>query len=235
MTYLEKLKFSFNQLENSLGFLSEFAFSLVQLDVSFNELAEVNRNDFCMGSKLNYLFLNNNKLKYVRNFTFENLAESLLSLNLDNNLIQVIEPMCFNGLKALNSLSIRNNLIKSVLSSTFVSFDSCKILMTRNNISLMEPNAFKYKSNVSFDYQLLIGDRFTHGCFSFEFLDLSQQNTQAIYKNSLKGLFKKLHIENNIISKFETDAFDYMPYLNELSLAKNLIRSLDFNDAFKYN
>jgi Leucine-rich repeat (LRR) protein len=66
-------------------------------------------------------------------------------------------------------------------------------------------------------------------------LDLSQQNAQAIYKNSLKGLFKKLHIENNIISEFETDAFDYMPYLNELSLANNLIRSLDFNDAFKYN
>ena len=64
-------------------------------------------------------------------------------------------------------------------------------------------------------------------------LDLGQSNISTLYENTIKGKFKTLSLEDNILSVFERSSFNEMPNILEISFAKNLITSLDFQDAFR--
>ena len=50
-----------------------------------------------------------------------------------------------------------------------------------------------------------------------------------------KGLFKYLILSENSITSFEVNSFGYLPYLMDIDFAKNLLKSLNFQEAFEFN
>ena len=82
-----------------------------------------------------------------------------------------------------------------------------------NSFSLPKTNSFIRMSYESF--------RNLQGQESFmnvSYLDLSLNEIETLLKNTLKGNFKTISLENYIISTFQRDAFSYLPYLNEIIL-----------------
>jgi Leucine-rich repeat (LRR) protein len=67
-----------------------------------------------------------------------------------------------------------------------------------------------------------------------DILDLSENNVKKIFENTIKGVFSKLNLDDNLISSFESNSFGYMPNIIEIYFSKNLIKKLDFHYAFKF-
>ena len=66
-------------------------------------------------------------------------------------------------------------------------------------------------------------------------LDLSNQKIEKLFMDSINGDFKYLYLNNNIIGSFEENVFGNLSKLSEISFYKNLIRSLDFDNSFRFN
>jgi hypothetical protein len=142
--------------------------------------------------------------------------------------------MAFFSLNNLKYLSLKNNSIKVIYDNLFY-FNDCEIHMTGNNVSVINENSFRSISTLYLDYSSVISFKdLDYRYFSVQLLYLSNQKIVKLYKKSLKGLYFKIFLDNNLLSSnsFEMDSFGYLPNLIEISFAKNIIKSLDFNETF---
>ena len=65
-------------------------------------------------------------------------------------------------------------------------------------------------------------------------LDLSASKIATVSAFSIHGLFRRLIMRENSISVFESNSFGHMPYLTEIDLSKNLVKELNFEEAFEF-
>ncbi|XP_042305782.1 leucine-rich repeat-containing protein 19 [Sceloporus undulatus] len=78
------------------------------------------------------LYLNNNTIAVLRNYSFDGLSE-LAILDLSNNFITTVEQAAFAGLNKLTALYLQNNNIAQIDSNVFTLLGSLKILNLQKN------------------------------------------------------------------------------------------------------
>lgn len=79
----------------------------------------------------------------IKRNAFSGLKD-LLSLHLDNNEIEIIEPGAFFGVLKLNSLSFQHNKIKSLQYGVFEGLDNLNLLNLNNNfLKSLKPKIFE--------------------------------------------------------------------------------------------
>ena len=139
---LEKLSIKHNQITTiKVDWLSKCNF----LDLSFNNLRNLERNSFNGMVSLENLSLNNNEIRDIEDGTFLEL-NNLKQLNLSTNEISgVIEDISgsFSGLENLLTLDLSKNHIKNLKNTAFDGLENLEILNLQDNqISTIQNGTF---------------------------------------------------------------------------------------------
>ncbi|ODM93995.1 Insulin-like growth factor-binding protein complex acid labile subunit [Orchesella cincta] len=192
-------------VDNGLKFYHELNF----VDLSHNHLVRIQSGSFISQGKLVELHLNANKISQLSNKTFggpQSPMSSLAVLNLQNNLIDTLEPGVFLFADNLAELDLSQNSIKDVNITAFLGLSNLRILKLDNNELTQVPDVFSLRTPIPFSAGNS-GSSFGGGS-GFGSSDSSK------YKNGLVPHLAELSLANNQIEKIRNDAF---------SAAKNLV------------
>ena len=148
---LKALLFSHNNLNDSsveeLGLYTQR--KLLILDLSFNEIENVNRKTFFGKSSLLYLFLQSNLLTSIPELCFSKLPH-LRILEINHNLIHTIQQKGFYGLTMVVKLDLSAMKIKEIGQHAFGGMVSLKYLnMSLNQITYIGGNVFQDLINLT--------------------------------------------------------------------------------------
>jgi len=130
-TNLCELYLADNQLEN-LNFVSSLPNTLTVFLANGNHIIFIPNDAFPKLSRLNYLYLDDNKIEALQNNVFQGLT-SLLTLTLAENDIRMIEPSVFRGLATLQTLDLRLNSIRDLQKGILAELTGPKQLNLVNN------------------------------------------------------------------------------------------------------
>ncbi|KAG8130492.1 hypothetical protein E2320_017083, partial [Naja naja] len=83
-------------------------------------------------NNLSELYLNNNSIVLVSNYSFEKLLQ-LKILDVSSNYIETVEKAAFAGLNELQILNLQNNKITQLNSDVFAGLNKLKVLNLQNN------------------------------------------------------------------------------------------------------
>ena len=114
---------------------------------------------------------------------------------MDNNQIESIEAFTFEELPSINLISLKNNQLKMISSYAFnlVNIEITIDLFNNTNLSSIESYSFNELAFVRLPYESILRlKEYNYSYFDFATLDLGQNQISTIYKNSIKGKFKKL-------------------------------------------
>lgn len=95
----------------------------------------LDKNDtviLCQYNHLSELYLNNNSIVVVSNYSFEKLLQ-LKILDVSNNDIKTVEKAAFAGLNELQILNLQNNKITKLNPDVFAGLSKLKVLNLQNN------------------------------------------------------------------------------------------------------
>ena len=231
---LKTLLFLFsNQIESLEG--SPNLNKIEYLDLQNNNISFIGGFYFTKSISLKSIFLMNNVLKSIQNLTFSHLNK-LIVINLDYNIIETIQMHSFYNLPQIQYIYIRYNRIKTISDFSFVSKTMFSLILYGNeDIEHISPNSFSNMSLVHFSYESLLELKtFDYNYFKMDVLDLKNCRIKTLRENIVKGYFSKLILSLNILSAFENDSFGYLPNLKEISFSKNVIKKLNFQNAFQF-
>ena len=115
---------------------------LYSLDISFNNLEQLERSAFLQLASLVILNLSFNNISALFNGNFHGL-KSLVLLNISNNPIKIIHKDAFSGLQLLASLNLKHLEISSLFTCSFCGLPSLEELdISGNKIRTFPENIF---------------------------------------------------------------------------------------------
>jgi Leucine-rich repeat (LRR) protein len=262
MTKLFELDMSLNQLDDIVDSIKHLSL-LRYLKMSFNRIEYINKSgvtrlielryfdlienlisSFEIGSlhtfyRLESILLMNNNIGRLQSFTFYN-SSTLRYINIENNMIEFVDEFAFFYLESLTLISLRNNRIKHIFNHAFDSIQGGTFSLNLNqnlniqNISLSSMNSDLKCLYLSYESLSHLKD-YTDDFFPFKVLDLSKSKMSTLYARTIKGMFSTLILSDNKLFSFEDNSFTYLPNLVEIDFTKNLIKSLDFHEAFAFS
>ena len=231
LTKLNTLHLHLNRIQSLEGIqnLNKLTF----LNLLSNEI-QLNGN-FCFNENyplVKSIDLKRNHVKRLLAFSFINM-KNLLSIFLDENVIEFIETNAFYNLPSIELISLRKNQIKSLDDFFFynVNINFSLHLFGNTNITQISKNSLTnlFTAHFSLSLNFKIFDS-----FNTKNLDLTNNGIKIIFKNTIKGNFLRLILNDNLITLFEINSFGYFPNLTKIYFVKNLIRKLDFHNAFEF-
>ncbi|XP_059505910.1 leucine-rich repeats and immunoglobulin-like domains protein 1 isoform X3 [Stegostoma tigrinum] len=184
--------------------------SLETLDLTYNEITEIQNNCFPRQLKIKDLYLGNNRISMLEPGTFDNLSSTLQVLRLSKNRISHLPVKIFK-LPHLLHLELNRNRIRLIDGLTFHGLDSLEVLkLQRNNISKLMDGAF-------------------WGLARMQVLHLDSNILNEVTSGWLYGLssLQQLFLNYNTISRIHPDAWGFCQKLVELNLSHNNLISLD--------
>ena len=95
----------------------EFLPNLIYIDLTYNQIKDIDRYSFSILTDLHYLYLSENSLRQINRWYFQKLNK-LVILDLNSNLISFIENRSFDDLISLEKLYLNQNKIKAIKSET---------------------------------------------------------------------------------------------------------------------
>ncbi|KAF2901944.1 hypothetical protein ILUMI_04238 [Ignelater luminosus] len=184
----------------------------------------------------NTLYLNNNKLKILRDYTFDNLR-NLVTLRLDHNLIEDIEANTFGDLSfnlestpvILNTILLNNNKLKIIRKDLFSKIRNLVTLrLDDNEIEEIQAEAF---NGFYFNPKTCIANDNNY----YNALCLNNNKLKILTNNTFKGIkfIVSLYLNNNNISTIESGAFNNLLFSTNLcnsNISKTLNNILDLNN-----
>ena len=109
-------------------------------DVAFNLLSIIKRQCFLVFSQLMFLFLNDNAIRFIEEYSFSNLYYLKL-VNLSNNAITKIPNFMFENTLSVMIMSIRHNPILSIHKNTFLNMEVKFVDSTSYHICCLHHNS----------------------------------------------------------------------------------------------
>jgi len=185
--------------------IPEHLAKVTTLNLSFNNISTVvPPNSSVWGSRLNFLYLNNNHITYVVKSNFQWLPE-LIHVYLDYNLISVMDPHTFEGNPKLWKLTLNGNELAVTNGTQSLIVPSLGWIELENcNISNIPINFFRNMSDLIF-------------------IKLSNNKIDQLDRELFSHLKKlsRLHLEGNRIKQFDPDIFKTNHRLQRLYLRGN--------------
>lgn len=201
----------FNCSRAELTYIHFNAFAEVEridiLDLSYNALVAFEVNPKAL-SKVELLYLNNNKITSISNTTFVGFSE-LRDLYLQFNDIVNIVPQAFSSLISLKILNLSYNRDLQVSGDVFNNLRSLMLLTMTNN-----KNSLEFQNTVN---------------TSIAQVDLSScdiADLESLHIYNVKGIVS-LNISHNLIEHIDSKSFKTMPKLFFLDVSFNLIKSIE--------
>jgi Leucine-rich repeat (LRR) protein len=239
LSLLRYLKMSFNRIE----YINKSGVTRL-IELRYFDLIENLISSFEIGSlhtfyRLESILLMNNNIGRLQSFTFYN-SSTLRYINIENNMIEFVDEFAFFYLESLTLISLRNNRIKHIFNHAFDSIQGGTFSLNLNqnlniqNISLSSMSSDLKCLYLSYESLSHLKD-YTDDFFPFKVLDLSKSKMSTLYARTIKGMFLTLILSENKLFSFEDNSFTYLPNLVEIDFTKNLIKSLDFHEAFAFS
>ncbi|XP_078677882.1 uncharacterized protein LOC144914180 [Branchiostoma floridae x Branchiostoma belcheri] len=216
--------------------------SLQYLLLDHNKLSDsgISEKSFQSTANLEYLYLSDNHLTKVP----PKLPQSLIHLDLQNNVISVISGLPFLQLRHLEVLNLENNRLQSqnMPANAFLGLKNIRTLdLSRNSFTSVPQLTLRSVSNTL--RRLDLSDN-TLGtlqplCFSnykaLRSLDLTRAGISSIDATAFLGTWrlKELRIDFNNLTRVPTDALAEIDYLEELYLTGNPISLLTSTSFIK--
>jgi Leucine-rich repeat (LRR) protein len=220
------------------------------LDLSFNSIESVYKNQTGFMKLMRHLYLNQNRISFIEKDSFVRMA-NLVKLNLENNLL--IE-FSFNELPSvyidssisktiLQKINYRFNKLRSIeslLNTKKTIFDDIKFMdFSFNSISSIEVGNFFSESNKVETFLLNNNDLSSIRNSAFAVfrslmvlkLDLNRIESIEPYSFYLFNL-RNLTLSGNQLTRLEPNAFDGLFQLRDLNLSSNRLEFIQ-SDLFK--
>ena len=195
--------------------------NLTYLDLSHNNIKEIDSQDFKSLRKLCTLNLSHNKLEKIPGYAFQYL-ESLTELLLNNNKLVSLNLYAFGYLSKLQTLTLSNNQIGNDTLKSGI-FDNLSKLRTLN----LSGNML---------HSLSVG--FFSGLTELELLDLGGNKIKELEPETFVCMTKlyTLMLENNEISVVHRRAFQGLIRLRTICLGSNHLTTLEngFPDTLEF-
>jgi Leucine-rich repeat (LRR) protein len=189
------------------------------LNLSGNNIEELQPGIFNNLHTLKILNLSNNKIKELRLGIFDNLSE-LQSLDLFNNNISVngvLQLGLFDNLKKLEKLYLSNNGIRLLQSGIFNNLPVLiHLYLDDNQISIIEPYAFNNLPTLTLLY------------LNRNQISIFQQNIFNNLSNLSELRLEDNHLEliGGVLGELQLSTFNNLPQLQTLFLNNNLISNI---------
>ena len=192
LPFLVKISLRSNQMADisTTGLNTKFP-SLKVLDLSRNKISELDQKEF---SRLEELYLDNNKIRYLRKYTFNGMP-MLEKLSISSNDLEYIDKLAFFNLTNLKSLNLAVNRITALKVGTFDSFS--------DNIGI--------KLNLSSN-QL---ESIPFGLLSFEDVDLIDISENEIWSTDDKAFQTIFNVAINI--NLQHNVLKTIPFFKSLA------------------
>ena len=189
---------------------------ITKLDLSNNQLQQVQSKQFMTLTDLRVLSMRNNNLGCLISSTFHGL-QSLKKLDLSKNKLTQIEQGTFGGLFNLEVLNLTANYLNHTLTDQFSKLMMLKTLdLSRNSLKTLPSTAF-------------------NGLAQLVTLDLSCNILETIPDDTFKDLSSLLHLnlQGNQLHLIPSAALAPLQSLQTLDLTKNLIDPLQLDHTFE--
>ena len=242
---LDKLKYLYLQKNQLTEVPSDFVYhhKLERLDLSTNQITQLETYAFSLLTDLKYLHLQQNKIFKIQDNAFDNLRSlewlelmenkietlnesmfyelrSLIHLDLNFNNISLIQEGAFNGLDNLKRLSLEHTKLTSLTPGMFKGLPVLgELYIGYNYIQEIQPGAIPStidKLSLVYSHQL---KKLENESLS-RLPDLNEVMSVLIVILHLDHIFgRKCNVEKNIIENSDSDKVKYMligPYVNEL-------------------
>jgi Leucine-rich repeat (LRR) protein len=188
------------------------------LDLSNNNLTNIDKDLFKYNTQLQYLYLNNNKLTNLNKDLFKYNTQ-LQYLDLSYNKLTNLDKDLFKYNTQLQYLYLNNNKLTNLDKDLFKYNTQLQNLYLNNNkLTNLDKDLFKY--NTLLQTLWLFNNKLTN-------LD----------KDIFSGLTQLQALDladNNNLTNLDKDLFKYNTLLQNLTLSNNNLTNLD-KDLFKYN
>ncbi|KAK5650149.1 hypothetical protein RI129_001178 [Pyrocoelia pectoralis] len=198
-------------------FPSFFVKNISHLEILRSELTSI-EPDSLQGYQVQELVLSNNNFQTVMDKSLSSMKNSLVSLDLSYNQLDVIPFGAFRDLRNLQWLNLHRNQI------SFIVGDWSHVKNTLVNLFLGENDITELSSEI--DERLPKEFRGFHQFKSLVWLNLDGNKLSKIYKHSLPISLQTLSVSHNLIENFPLDSILSLPRLQWLYLRGNHIESL---------
>ena len=142
-----KLSLAYNRINVQNHSFVEFGY-LIKLNLSRNDIEEINAFTFTGLINLQSLDISNNRIRGLQEKTFAN-NYNLKHLYLKGNFIQTIHPGAFTNLSNIVSLSLRGQYLVTLSTRTFMGLSNLQDLdISMNRLGTLEKGVFDYMENV---------------------------------------------------------------------------------------
>uniref|UniRef100_A0A0N5ATT6 Leucine-rich repeat-containing protein let-4 n=1 Tax=Syphacia muris TaxID=451379 RepID=A0A0N5ATT6_9BILA len=211
--------------------------ALKRLDLSNNSINDLVADDTLPPvPKLYDLSLADNHICEVHKSVFDNVKNSLQTLNLGRNCLRSVPASAIRGFKKLKALHLHGNNITALNLLSFMNLPVLSLLnLASNKIAAIHRQAFLNVPLLKYLY--LSGNQITkvypHQFSSFEqleMLDLSENSLTEIVTDAFSNLqhLRQLYLAENHISNIKPDSFTNSS-VAILSLASNQLTELEEN------
>ncbi|CAF0827465.1 unnamed protein product [Brachionus calyciflorus] len=216
---LLNLNLSSNQIREIRNYEFSSMTLLERLDLSSNLITNVANKSFYSLKKLKYIDLANNYLTQIPKNLFHDQKESLEYLNLNHNNLTQVAKEAFKYLGHVKYMHLSQNKIEILKNYSFgFMFNLIELYLAQNEINTIELNAF------------YIDEQSYYGPGLVEKLDLSFNKLTYLDKSIFSYLtnLRYLILNNNKLERVDTSVFQGVNYLITLDLRLNYLKSLDF-------
>uniref|UniRef100_A0AC35U7R2 Leucine-rich repeat-containing protein let-4 n=1 Tax=Rhabditophanes sp. KR3021 TaxID=114890 RepID=A0AC35U7R2_9BILA len=189
---------------------------LKKLQLNNNSIAIIEAEDALPPlNKLTELNLSNNKLSAVQKNFFDNVRDTIQTINFGYNKFTTIPASSIRGFKQLVSLHFISNQITALDSLTIMNLPNLNLLnFASNKINFIHKQAIMNVPNLRFLYlsNNLLQEIQPYQFSSFsrlEMIDLSENKLKALHKNSFSQLqsLNQLYLTENQITTIEKGTF----------------------------
>lgn len=216
---LKALSLSGNRLSRIPSVPLQNCSKLSHFNIQFNEIYDIEENDFSWGTNIRNLMLGNNNVVNLKSQMFRDLRE-LKELSLSFNPLRYLDPDALVGLEGLESLEISFGLDRDVLP-----FEILAPLANLKWLSLDNNNFYSVPENSFDDLPELTN------------LNLESNKIEMISPEMLKvdvhQKLKEIRLSNNQLTKIYSDTFKSLGNLEAIIISNNRIRNLQ-SESFSY-